>query len=142
MTERAPAAIPTLRSVTDEHRAEVLRAMNRTTWRWGAFADYARTVIIAVALFMLARTFVMEAFKIPSASMEKTLLVGDFLLVNKAVYGAEIPFTGKHLPAIRHPRRGDVIVFQWPLDPTKNFVKRLVGVPGDTLYMKSGELYV
>jgi signal peptidase I len=58
------------------------------------------------------------------------------------VYGAEVPFTGKHLPAIRHPQRGDVIVFQWPVDPTKNFVKRLVGVPGDTLEMRSGELFL
>ena len=74
--------------------------------------------------------------------MEKTLLVGDFLLVNKMVYGAEVPFTGKHLPAIRHPQRGDVIVFQWPVDPSKNFVKRLVGIPGDTLMMSEGDLYV
>jgi signal peptidase I len=72
--------------------------------------------------------------------MESTLLVGDFLLVNKLVYGAEVPFTGKRLPAIRQPARGDVIVFQWPEDPEKNFVKRLVGTPGDTLEMRDGAL--
>jgi signal peptidase I len=60
--------------------------------------------------------------------------------VNKLVYGAEVPFTGKRLPALREPRLGDVVVFQWPQDPTKNFVKRLVGMPGDTLAMEDGKL--
>jgi signal peptidase I len=129
--------------VSEEHRAEALRRVNRSPGQhWGLFLEWAKSFTIAIILFLFVRTFLVEAFKIPSGSMEKTLLVGDFLLVNKMVYGAEIPFTGKHLPAIRHPQRGDVIVFQWPLDPTKNFVKRLVGVPGDTLEMKGGELYV
>ena len=129
--------------VSEEHRAEALRRVNRSpAQHWGLFLEWAKSFTIAIILFLFVRTFLVEAFKIPSGSMEKTLLVGDFLLVNKMVYGAEIPFTGKHLPAIRRPQRGDVIVFQWPLDPTKNFVKRLVGVPGDTLKMESGELYV
>src|SRR5437016_13953507 len=72
--------------------------------------------------------------------MEGTLRVGDFLLVNKLVYGAEIPFTGVKLPALRTPKRGDVIVCQWPVDRTKNFVKRIVGLAGDTLEMMNGEL--
>jgi signal peptidase I len=129
--------------VSEEHRAEALRRVNRSPGlHWGLFLEWAKSFTIAIVLFLFVRTFLVEAFKIPSGSMEKTLLVGDFLLVNKMVYGAEVPFTGKHLPAIRHPRRGDVIVFQWPLDPTKNFVKRLVGVPGDTLMMSDGDLYV
>jgi signal peptidase I len=74
--------------------------------------------------------------------MERTLLVGDFLLVNKLVYGAEIPFTGRRLPAVHRPRRGDVVVFQYPLERDKNFVKRLVGLPGDTLSMRDGQLVV
>lgn len=102
--------------------------------------DWAKSVSLAVILFLVLRAFLVEAFKIPSGSMEGTLLVGDFLLVNKLVYGAEVPFTGKRLPAIREPRNGDVLVFQWPNDPTKNFVKRLVGVPGDTLAMEHGVL--
>jgi signal peptidase I len=73
--------------------------------------------------------------------MEHTLLVGDFLLVNKLVYGAEVPFTHRRLPALRAPTHGDVIVFEWPNDPTKNFVKRLVGVPSDTLEMREGVLF-
>jgi signal peptidase I len=129
--------------VSEEHRAEALRRVNRSpAQHWSLFLEWAKSFTIAIVLFLFVRTFLVEAFKIPSGSMEKTLLVGDFLLVNKMVYGAEVPFTGHHLPAIRRPQRGDVIVFQWPLDHTKNFVKRLVGVPGDTLKMVEGELYV
>lgn len=102
--------------------------------------EWAKSVSLALLLFLVLRAFLVEAFKIPSGSMEGTLLVGDFLLVNKLVYGAEVPFTGKRLPAVRAPRNGDVLVFQWPEDPTKNFVKRLVGVPGDTLAMRKGVL--
>jgi signal peptidase I len=72
--------------------------------------------------------------------MEGTLLVGDFRLVNKLLYGAEVPVIKKQLPAVRAPRLGDVIVFQWPSDPDKNFVKRLVGEPGDTVGMRRGVL--
>jgi signal peptidase I len=103
-------------------------------WEW------AKVFPAAVLLFLLLRAFLVEAYKIPSGSMERTLLVGDFLLVNKLVYGAEIPFSGARLPAIRTPRHGDVIVFEYPSDPSKNFVKRLVGLPGDTLAMRDGVL--
>ncbi|MDA1080993.1 MAG: signal peptidase I [Gemmatimonadetes bacterium] len=112
----------------------VARRLGRALFEW------AKSVSLALALFLVLRAFLVEAFKIPSGSMEGTLLVGDFLLVNKLVYGAEVPFTGKRLPAVRAPRNGDVLVFQWPMDPTKNFVKRLVGVPGDTLSMDHGVL--
>jgi signal peptidase I len=142
MSDRAPSGIPTLRAVTDEHRAEVLRAMNRPRWRWRVFSEYAVIVIIAVAVFLVLRTFGVEAFKIPTGSMENTLLVGDFLLVNKAIYGAEIPFTDHHMPAFRKPERGDIIVFRWPRDPSKPFVKRLIGLPGDTLAMRDGVVYL
>ena len=89
---------------------------------------------------MFSRSFLIEPFKIPSGSMEGTLLVGDFLLVNKLLYGAEVPFIKKKMPALREPQLGDVVVFQWPEDPTKNFVKRLVGMPGDTIEMREGTL--
>ena len=129
--------------VSEEHRAEALRRVNRSPGQhWGLFLEWAKSFTIAIVLFLFVRTFLVEAFKIPSGSMERTLLVGDFLLVNKMVYGAEVPFTGKHLPAIRQPQRGDVVVFQWPIEPSKNFVKRLVGVPGDTLMMRDGDLWV
>ncbi|MFI5311347.1 MAG: signal peptidase I [Gemmatimonadales bacterium] len=102
--------------------------------------DWAKSLSLALLLFLLVRSFLVEAFKIPSGSMESTLLVGDFLLVNKLVYGAEVPFTGRRLPAVRQPAYRDIIVFQWPEDPTLNFVKRLVGLPGDTLAMVQGVL--
>ena len=91
-------------------------------------------------LFLVVRAFLVEAYRIPSGSMEGTLLVGDFLLVNKLVYGAEVPFTNKRLPAVHPPRFRDIVVFEWPEDPTKNFVKRLVGLPGDTIAMRNGTL--
>jgi signal peptidase I len=102
--------------------------------------EWAKSLSLAILLFLLVRSFLVEAYRIPSGSMEGTLLVGDFLLVNKLVYGAEVPFTGKRLPALRKPRYRDIVVFQWPEDVSKNFVKRLVGLPGDTLAMRNGNL--
>jgi signal peptidase I len=125
--------------VTAEQRAEALDRLNRPRSRvFTFFWEWARSLVMAIMLFLVLHVFVMEAFKIPSGSMEGTLLVGDFLLVNKALYGAHLPIVGSRLPAIRSPRRGDVIVFKWPPDPEKNFVKRLIGLPGDTLSMDHG----
>jgi signal peptidase I len=129
-------------SFTERRRAVALDTANhgkrggalRFMWEW------LRSVMLALMLFLFVRAFFIEAFKIPTGSMEGTLLAGDFLLVNKLVYGAEVPFTKMKLPAIHAPQRGDIIVFQWPLDPTKNFVKRIVGMPGDTLEMRNGNL--
>lgn len=104
--------------------------------------DWTRSLAVAFLLFLVIRAFVVEAFKIPTSSMENTLLVGDFLLVNKAVYGAEIPGTPLNLPSFAEPDRGDVIVFNPPHDPSKNYVKRLVGLPGDTLEMRGKQLYL
>jgi signal peptidase I len=100
-----------------------------------------KSLVIAFALFLLIRTFVIEAFRIPTASMERTLMVGDFLLVNKAVYGAQVPGTHVRLPAFGEPERGDVVVFTPPHEPDKNYVKRLVGRPGDTLAMRDKVLF-
>ncbi len=111
-------------------------SVGRWTWEW------VKSLVIAFALFLLVRTFVIEAFRIPTASMENTLLVGDFLLVNKAVYGAQVPGTHVHLPAFGDPERGDVVVFVPPHDPDRNYVKRLVGLPGDTVAMRDKVLYV
>jgi signal peptidase I len=126
--------------ISSDRREQALHQINGRAWRLVALWEWTKTVLVAFALFFLVRSFLVEAFKIPSGSMEHTLLAGDFLLVNKLVYGAQIPFTNRNLPAIRKPRRGDVIVFQYPVDLTKNFVKRLVGVPGDTLAMNDGVL--
>ena len=117
--------------------------MSRGSISTGRFIwEGLRAVSTAIVLFLLVRTFFVEAFKIPTGSMENTLLVGDFLLVNKAVYGAELPVLHAKLPGFSAPRRSDVVVFLPPHDPTKNYVKRLVGLPGDTLEMREKILFV
>jgi signal peptidase I len=141
--EQAVQSVTAERLAADtELRAAALRAANRRQRRvrLGWFFEWVRVFPAAVALFLVLRAVLVEAYKIPSGSMESTLLVGDFLLVNKLVYGATIPLANVRLPAVREPRRGDVVVFEWPSDPTKNFVKRLVALPGDTVSMQQGVL--
>jgi len=101
-----------------------------------------RSLGMAVLLFFLLKTFLVEAFTIPSGSMERTLLAGDFLFVNKAVFGAQIPGTRARLPAFESPRHGDVIVFAYPKNPELNYVKRVIGAPGDTVDMRAGRVRV
>jgi signal peptidase I len=108
--------------------------------RW--FDNWLRSVGMAFILFVIIKTFLVEAFQIPSGSMERTLLVGDFLFVNKVVYGAQIPGTHARLPGFESPRRGDVMVFAFPKNPELNYVKRVIGVPGDTVEMRGGEVRV
>src|SRR5216117_1453754 len=108
--------------------------------RW--FDNWMRSLGMALVLFLIIRTFLVEAFQIPSGSMERTLLAGDFLFVNKAVYGAQIPGTHARLPGFESPRRGDVIVFAYPKNPELNYVKRVIGAPGDTVEMRSGDVRV
>jgi signal peptidase I len=104
--------------------------------------EYGEAIVIAVLLALLIRTFVVQAFTIPSGSMVPTLLVGDYILVNKFIYGAEVPLTGWRLPAIRDPRRGDVIVFKYPEDERRDFIKRVVGLPGEEIYIRGRTVYV
>ena len=109
-------------------------------WAW----EWTKVLATASLVFLLVRTFLVEAFQIPTASMENTLLVGDFLLVNKAVYGAEVPGTGWRLPALEEPAVGDVVVFEPPpaSEQPRNvrYVKRIVAGPGDTIAMRDGAL--
>jgi len=104
--------------------------------------EWAQSLIIALLLAVVIRIFVVEPYKIPTGSMRTTLMEGDIILVNKFIYGARIPFTGLRLPGLRKPERGDVIVFIYPVDKKKNFVKRLIGLPGDALEIKDGSVYV
>ncbi len=104
--------------------------------------EYAEAAIIAVLLALFIRTFVVQAFKIPSGSMEPTLLVGDHILVNKFIYGIKIPFIQKTLIPITDPERGDVLVFIYPVDPSKDFIKRVVGLPGDKVEMTGKSVYI
>ncbi|HET7604032.1 MAG TPA: signal peptidase I [Gemmatimonadales bacterium] len=102
--------------------------------------DWTRSIGGALVVFLLLRTFLIEGYHIPSGSMERTLLVGDWLFVNKALYGAEVPLLHRRLPPVREPRRGDVVVFDSKDDPDQKIVKRLVGLPGDTLAMRASHL--
>jgi signal peptidase I len=104
--------------------------------------EYAESILIAILLALVIRTFIVQAFKIPSGSMEDTLAIGDHILVNKFIYGSKIPFTGSRILKIRDPRQGDVIVFEYPEDPSKDFIKRVVGTPGDTVEVKDKRVYV
>jgi signal peptidase I len=104
--------------------------------------EWVESIVVAFILAMIIRTFVIQAFKIPTGSMRSTLLEGDLILVNKFIYGAKIPFIDLNLPALRQPKRGDVIVFIYPESPKKDFIKRLVGLPGETLEIKDGTVYV
>jgi signal peptidase I len=104
-------------------------------------ARVVSTVVFAFVFFVGIRTFVIEAYRIPTGSMENTLLVGDFLLVNKAVFGSTIPGTHVRTAAFREPQLGDVVVFHPPHEPDRNYVKRVVGVANDTLEMRDKRLY-
>lgn len=105
----------------------------------------------AILIYLVINTFLIAAYRIPSGSMIPTLLIGDWLFVNRAVYGPHIPFTNSHLPSLSEPKRGDVVVFVSPYqadeaaagaDPTPTLVKRMVGMAGDTLLMRKGLLHV
>ena len=104
--------------------------------------EYVEAALWALIITLFLRAFVIQAFRIPSESMKDTLLVGDFLFVNKFEYGPKIPFTHIRLPGIHQPRRGDVIVFQFPQDPSKDFIKRCVATGGETLEIKNKQLWV
>ncbi|HET7458432.1 MAG TPA: signal peptidase I [Gemmatimonadaceae bacterium] len=114
----------------------------------GSTAEFVKSVAGMVLIFLFVRAFFVEAFRIPSGSMIPTLLVGDWLFVNKLVYGPHVPFTNVSLPGYAEPRRGEVVVFQSPTqidqpeDPTPILVKRLIGMPGDTIYMRQAVVYV
>jgi signal peptidase I len=119
-------------------------ASSRRSAAWETF----KSILGAVVIYLVIRTLFIEAYRIPSGSMIPTLLIGDWLFVNKLVYGPTIPFTNTHLPGYAQPKRNDVVVFvsptqiDQPEDPNPTLVKRLVGMPGDTLYMRGGLLYV
>lgn len=104
--------------------------------------EWIESIIVAFLLAMVVRAFVVQAFKIPTGSMRPTLIEGDLILVNKFIYGAKVPFTDLRLPKARGLKRGDVIVFIYPEDPKKDFIKRLIGLPGETIEIKNGAIYV
>lgn len=106
------------------------------------FREYAEAAAIAVLLALFIRTFIVQAFKIPSESMKPTLLVGDHILVNKFKYGIKIPFFRTTLIPIGKPKRDDVIVFIYPVDKSKDFIKRVIGLPGEEIEIIDKKIYI
>jgi signal peptidase I len=104
--------------------------------------EYAEAIFIAVLLALVIRQCGVQAFTIPSGSMMDTLLVGDYILVNKFLYGPELPFTESRLPGLRSPHRGDIIVFKYPQDEKRDFIKRIIGTPGDTVQVRGEQVLV
>jgi signal peptidase I len=104
--------------------------------------EYAEAIIIAILIAVVVRTFVVQAFKIPSRSMVPTLLVGDHILVNKFIYGVKVPFLRKTIIPITNPQRGDIVVFIYPNDRSKDYIKRVIGVSGDTIEIKNKIIFI
>ncbi len=104
--------------------------------------EYVEAIVVALAIAMFIRTFIVQPYTIPSGSMMNTLIKGDCVLVNKFVYGIKIPFTNEYLVNIGEPARGDIVVFEYPLDRSKDYIKRIVGLPGDTIAVHNKQLYV
>ena len=125
---------------TQAHRTQSGSGPSSTDRFW----EFIKQMAIALVLALCIKTSIVEAYKIPSGSMEDTLLVGDFLLANKFLYGARlpIPFVDLRLPAFREPRQGDVVIFKYPLDPSVNYIKRCIATGGQTVEIRNKEVYV
>ncbi|MEJ5301475.1 MAG: signal peptidase I [Thermodesulforhabdaceae bacterium] len=119
-----------------EEQSQTQRSPRQIVW------EYVKSIIIALMLALLIRAFVVQAFKIPSGSMIPTLLIGDHILVTKFTYDVKIPFIDTTIWHRATPTRGDIIVFKYPLDPGKDFIKRVIGVPGDKVFIKNKRVYV
>ena len=99
-------------------------------------------ILVAIVLALFIRTFVIQAFKIPSGSMKETLLIGDHILVNKFIYGVKVPFLQTTIVPITNPKHGDIVVFKFPEDPSKDFIKRVIAVAGDVVEVRDKQVYV
>jgi signal peptidase I len=123
-SSRRSEEIPKARSATDE------------------IMSYVKSLAIAFLLVLPIKHFIVEGYRVPTGSMKNTILIGDFLMANKFIYGASIPFTDIRLPAIREPRQGDIVIFKFPLDPSLNYVKRCIAGPGQEVQIKDKVVYV
>jgi signal peptidase I len=108
----------------------------------GALRENIEAILVAIVIALFIRTFVVQAFKIPSGSMKQTLKIGDHILVNKFIYGVKIPYLHKTIIPIEDPKRGDIVVFRYPVDPDKDFIKRVIGIPGDVIEIRDKQLYL
>ena len=111
-------------------------------FRKSTLREYFESIVIAVILALFIRTFIVQAFKIPTGSMEENLLIGDHLLVNKFVFGPTATSLERALLPVRGLRRGDVVVFKYPDEPERDFIKRVIGLPGETVELRSKKVYI
>ena len=115
---------------------------NLTPKRKSTIREYVEAILIALLLALFIRTFVVQAFKIPSGSMQNTLLIGDHILVNKFIYGVKNPFNGNTWIPFKKPERRDIVVFKYPVNPAQDYIKRVIGVERDTIEIKNKKVYV
>ena len=108
----------------------------------GHVRENIEAILVAILIALFIRTFVVQAFKIPSGSMKQTLQIGDHILVNKFIFGVKMPYWNKTILPLKTPQRGDIIVFKYPVDPSKDFIKRVIGVGGDVVESRDKQLYV
>ena len=113
-----------------------------TEFKKSTAREYFESIVVAVILALFIRTFVVQAFKIPTGSMEENLLIGDHLLVNKFIYGPTAFAAEKAVLPIANIKRGDVLVFKYPVEPDRDFIKRVVGLPGETVEVKERKIYI
>jgi len=125
-----------------EQTGPTLSAAKPTAASRNLLREYCVSLGWALALALVIRTAVIQTFEIPSGSMLDTLLIGDYLVANKFIYGVRIPFTPYRLPALRDPQAGDVVIFEYPLDPSQDYIKRVVGVPGDVVEVRDKRVLV
>ena len=112
------------------------------TFKKSVLREYFESIVIAVILALFVRTWVVQAFKIPTGSMENNLLIGDHLLVNKFVFGPTPLAIGRKVLPVRPIRRGDIVVFKYPDEPDRDFIKRVIGLPGETIELKNKKVHV
>ena len=110
--------------------------------RKSTIREYAEAILIALMLALFIRTFVVQAFKIPSGSMKNTLLIGDHILVNKFIYGIKNPFNSNTWISVKQPKRKDIVVFKYPVNPSQDYIKRVIGLPGDRIEVRNKKVYV
>ncbi|MBI1736938.1 MAG: signal peptidase I, partial [Candidatus Rokubacteria bacterium] len=133
MQAKPPLAVEPAPPGTAGRRAGAAEALPK---RKSLVREYAEAIAIAILLALVIRTLIVQAFTIPSGSMMDTLLVGDYILVNKFLYGPEIPLTEMRLPGLREPARGDIIVFKYPQDEKRDFIKRVVATAGEEVHVR------
>lgn len=119
-----------------------LAAINLGSGRKSVLREYAEAIVVALILALFIRTFVVQAFKIPSGSMEPTLLIGDHLLVSKFAYGVRNPFSGQVWVGLGEPARYDVVVFKYPQNPAQDYIKRVIALPGETVEIRDKNVYI